>query len=52
MDDHAELLHGIQAKDPDSARAAMQQHIVHSGELLAAHFDERGRRRRKGCGED
>jgi DNA-binding GntR family transcriptional regulator len=41
MDDHAELLHGIKAKDPEATRAAMQQHIVHSGELLAAHFDAR-----------
>ncbi|WP_427004501.1 GntR family transcriptional regulator [Pseudarthrobacter sp. H2] len=41
MDDHAELLQGIKAKDPEATRAAMQQHIVHSGELLAAHFDAR-----------
>ncbi len=41
MDDHAELLAGIKAKDPEATRAAMQQHIVHSGELLAAHFDAR-----------
>ncbi|MFH5877266.1 FCD domain-containing protein [Arthrobacter sp. NA-172] len=41
MDDHAELLKGIQAHDPEATRAAMHQHIVHSGELLAAHFDER-----------
>jgi DNA-binding GntR family transcriptional regulator len=41
MNDHAELLKGIQAHDPDATRAAMQQHIVHSGELLAAHFDAR-----------
>lgn len=41
MDDHAELLNGIKAKDPEATRAAMHQHIVHSGELLAAHFDER-----------
>jgi DNA-binding GntR family transcriptional regulator len=41
MDDHAELLNSIKAKDPEAARAAMQEHIVHSGELLAAHFDDR-----------
>ncbi|UKA55242.1 GntR family transcriptional regulator [Arthrobacter sp. FW305-BF8] len=41
MDDHAELLKGIKAKDPAATRVAMHQHIVHSGELLAAHFDAR-----------
>ncbi|HET7140382.1 MAG TPA: GntR family transcriptional regulator [Arthrobacter sp.] len=41
MDDHAELLNSIKAHDPEAARAAMQEHIVHSGELLAAHFDDR-----------
>jgi DNA-binding GntR family transcriptional regulator len=41
MDDHAELLNSIRAKDPEAARAAMHEHIVHSGELLAAHFDDR-----------
>jgi DNA-binding GntR family transcriptional regulator len=41
VEDHAELLAGIKAKDPAATRAAMHQHIVHSGELLAAHFDAR-----------
>lgn len=41
MKNHAELLKGIQAHDPDATRAAMQQHIVHGGELLADHFDAR-----------
>ncbi|MGO4250254.1 GntR family transcriptional regulator [Paenarthrobacter sp. RAF54_2] len=41
VEDHAELLAGIKAKDSAATRAAMQQHIVHSGELLAAHFDAR-----------
>lgn len=41
VDDHAELLQGMKARDPETTRAAMQQHIVHSGELLAAHFDAR-----------
>lgn len=40
-DDHAALLEGIRARDPEATRAAMHAHIVHSGELLAAHFDER-----------
>jgi len=41
VDDHGELFQSIKAKDPEAARAAMQQHIAHAGELLAAHFDER-----------
>lgn len=41
MDDHAELLDSIKAGDAQAARTAMHQHIVHSGELLAAHFDSR-----------
>ena len=41
MDDHAELLQGIKEKDPEATRVAMQHHIVHAGELLAAHFDAR-----------
>ena len=41
VDDHAALLEGIRARDPEATRAAMHTHIVHSGELLAAHFDER-----------
>lgn len=41
MDGHAELLNSIRAKDSEAARAAMHEHIVHSGELLAAHFDDR-----------
>lgn len=41
MDDHADLLESIKARDPEAARAAMHKHIVHSGELLAAHFDSR-----------
>ncbi|MDQ0029082.1 GntR family transcriptional regulator [Arthrobacter bambusae] len=41
MDDHAELLQAMKAKDPEATRVAMQQHLVHSGELLASHFDAR-----------
>jgi DNA-binding GntR family transcriptional regulator len=39
--DHTELLAGIRAKNPEETRRAMVEHIVHSGELLASHFDER-----------
>lgn len=40
-DDHAALLEGIRLKDSEATRAAMHTHIIHSGELLAVHFDER-----------
>jgi DNA-binding GntR family transcriptional regulator len=40
-DDHARLLKSIKAKDPAAARSAMEEHIVHAGELLAEHFDSR-----------
>ncbi|WP_050055086.1 GntR family transcriptional regulator [Pseudarthrobacter siccitolerans] len=39
--DHEELLEGIRSGDSDKTRAAMVAHIIHSGELLAANFDER-----------
>src|SRR5699024_9220475 len=32
VDDHGELFQSIKAKDPEAARAAMQQHIAHAGE--------------------
>lgn len=41
VDDDPELLNSIKTKDPEATRAAMQQHIVHSGELLADHIDDR-----------
>jgi DNA-binding GntR family transcriptional regulator len=40
VEDHTRLLEGIMSNDPEKTRAAMYQHIVHSGELLAAHFGE------------
>lgn len=39
--DHEELLEGIRSGDAAKTRASMLAHIVHSGELLAANFDER-----------
>ncbi|MCZ9882568.1 GntR family transcriptional regulator [Arthrobacter sp. B2a2-09] len=39
--DHEELLEGIRSGDTDKTRASMVAHIIHSGELLAANFDER-----------
>ncbi|ALO68100.1 GntR family transcriptional regulator [Arthrobacter alpinus] len=41
MEDHAELLLCIKSLDPDASRTAMQEHIIHAGELLATHFDAR-----------
>lgn len=41
VDDHADVLEGIRAKDPERTRTAMQAHIAHAGELLAQHFDDR-----------
>ncbi|HEY9498388.1 MAG TPA: GntR family transcriptional regulator [Terrimesophilobacter sp.] len=39
MDGHGRVLDSIRAGEPEAARAAMSAHIIHSGELLASHFD-------------
>ncbi len=39
--DHGAVLEAIRTHDADAARAAMERHLAHAGELLAAHFDER-----------
>jgi len=41
VDDHGKIVDGIRARDPALARAAMNDHIAHAGELLAANFDQR-----------
>ncbi|GAA1684715.1 GntR family transcriptional regulator [Microbacterium lacus] len=41
LEDHDALLRALAAHDPTAARAAMATHILHAGELLAAHYDER-----------
>lgn len=41
VEDHGQLVDGICGRDPARARAAMQDHITHAGELLATHFDQR-----------
>lgn len=41
VDDHSKLLEAIRSRDAQTARAEMEEHLMHSGELLAAHFDER-----------
>lgn len=40
-EDHSQILEAIRNKDPEAARRAMEEHIIHSGELLAARFDKR-----------
>ncbi|NDK32341.1 GntR family transcriptional regulator [Nesterenkonia haasae] len=39
--DHAQIISGIRTGDPDATRRAVQDHVVHAGELLAEHFDAR-----------
>jgi DNA-binding GntR family transcriptional regulator len=37
LEDHRAVLAAMTARSPEAARAAMQLHIVHAGDLLAAH---------------
>lgn len=39
VDDHTQLLDTMRDRDTATARSLMERHIVHSGELLAEHFD-------------
>ncbi|WP_311380900.1 FCD domain-containing protein [Arthrobacter sp. ISL-28] len=41
VDDHSKLLEAIRSKDAETTRREMEEHLMHAGELLAAHFDER-----------
>ncbi len=41
MDDHGRLLDAVRDRDADRIRTEMHDHIVHAGELLATHFEER-----------
>ncbi|MBF4460896.1 GntR family transcriptional regulator [Pseudoclavibacter sp. VKM Ac-2867] len=36
--DHTQIIDAIKARDAEAARHAASEHIIHSGELLAAHF--------------
>lgn len=36
--DHTEIMDALEARDAEAARRAASEHIIHSGELLAAHF--------------
>lgn len=38
IQDHRPLVQALRAHDPDAARASMQRHITHSGELLIDHL--------------
>jgi DNA-binding GntR family transcriptional regulator len=40
--DHEAILRAVVGREPEKAREAMQQHILHAGDLLADHFDTRG----------
>ncbi|CAN5276380.1 GntR family transcriptional regulator [soil metagenome] len=39
--DHAGLLEAIRSHDVEGARSAMVEHVLHAGEQLARHMDER-----------
>lgn len=45
VDDHSAVVDSLHRHDGEAARAAMVEHIGHSGELLARHFDERAAER-------
>lgn len=40
MHDHVAILDALKRREPDIARIAMQEHIVHAGRLLAEHLDQ------------
>lgn len=42
VEDHREILAALRDGDPEAARTAMNDHMVHSGELLVEHLTERG----------
>lgn len=37
--DHARIVESLLSRNPEAAREAMQDHIIHSGDLLATQFD-------------
>lgn len=41
LEDHDALLRAFAAQNPEAARRAMATHILHAGDLLARHYDER-----------
>ncbi|MGH3318573.1 MAG: GntR family transcriptional regulator [Streptosporangiaceae bacterium] len=38
--DHAAILDGLEARDPEHVRKAMREHIMHAGTLLVAHLEK------------
>jgi DNA-binding GntR family transcriptional regulator len=36
--EHVAIIEALESRDPAAARTAMREHILHSGELLAAHL--------------
>jgi DNA-binding GntR family transcriptional regulator len=41
LEDHDALLRALEGRDAEAARRAMATHILHAGDLLARHYDER-----------
>jgi DNA-binding GntR family transcriptional regulator len=39
VEDHRGVIDALRRRDPEGARAAMYAHIMHAGDLLAAHLD-------------
>lgn len=42
MEDYAEVVAAMEARNADQARTTMAAHIAHAGQLLAVHLGERG----------
>ncbi len=42
LQDHGDVLDALEDGDPERARAAMRDHILHAGRLLAAHLRSQG----------
>lgn len=49
MGEHAEILAGIAARDPDMAAYAMRRHILLSGERFRPLFDKAPQAERSGA---
>lgn len=41
--DHVQIIDAFRRRDEEGARSAMQEHIVHAGELLARNFEQERR---------
>lgn len=43
QDDHRDIINAIATRDANAARAAMEHHFVHAGELLAQHRERKAK---------